>query len=122
MAIKKIKNIALIKKGTRKTSKAVFTVNNKQLTINHKAWNLYFSDETFTKRISDIITAHELNGGTKITGFIKCIGGGVNGQCDAICDAISRFIGVKVHTDTRRRIRNTPGKTGPNTQKPNNKR
>lgn len=124
MKNRNVNDTFVIKKGYRKTSKAVlrFDERSKILMINGKAWNEYFSDVNLTKKISDILSTTESNAGKKIVGDINCIGGGCSSQCRSICDALGRFIGVKVNTDMRHRRRNRPGKSGPNSEKPNNKR
>ena len=124
MRIKNVNKTFVIKKGYRKTSKAVFRFDErlKSLFINDKAWNEYFSDSNLIKKIGDVIALAESNGGKKIVGYIQCIGGGCSSQCRSICDALGRFIGIKVNTDMRHRRRNRPGKSGPNSEKPNNKR
>jgi ribosomal protein S9 len=121
---KSINSTFIIKKGRRKTSKAVLRVDErcKSLIINDKSWNEYFSDINLTKRVSDIISNHEASGGKKIVGYIDCIGGGCSSQCRSVCDALSRFIGLKVNTDMRHRRRSRVGKSGPNSEKPNNRR
>lgn len=124
MKNKNVNDSFVIKKGYRKTSKAVFRLDERMnvLLINDKPWNEYFSDSNLTKRVSDILSIYAANGEKSLVGYIQCLGGGCSSQCRSVCDALSRFIGVKVNTDMRHRRRNRPGKSGPNSEKPNNKR
>lgn len=111
-----------IKKGFKKTAKAVFFKKAKcTLSINGKKWNEYFNDKAVTNELSILINKME-EAGHDLSGFIKCYGGGFKAQLKAISDAIMRICGIKPEQDTRQRWRNKPGLRGVNKGAVHNKR
>lgn len=111
----------LITKGFRRTAKAVYFPSNSPLTINGKKYNEYFSDIFLSKQFCDNVEKFSIGG------RISIAGGGPVGQYKAMIDALLRAEQksdktIRVKTDPRTRRRSRVGYTGPNSQKPHNRR
>lgn len=109
-------------KGFKKTSKCVLRKNDsKDLFINNKTYDTYFSDKFSKLEITGFVE-NLRSKGIVVTGNISCKGGGFASQLHACKDAILRSTGQSVRQDCRQRKRNLPGLRGVNKGAVHNKR